>query len=663
MCRQVAKTTRRDLPQLKASRPIGHGVRELLALRRFGNLHLLSPDLLDPTGRLHHYCVVDPYVTLSFQMDVALMAFQRLRRVLFCTAVACPFLLSPASAETTPPEWIWSDKQAQQSVPGGNCYFRRMFTIPRVKSAELSITADNRYIAYLNGRRIGGDDDWQSTEKYDVTKLLEEGDNVLAIECHNEGASPAGLAAKLTWQAADDKVDALSTDTSWRFSKEVASNWNQPDFDDSGWSAAVAIGVFGRTPPWGAAPVAALAEPVRRSRTGPFELLDGDRVALLGNTLFEREQSFGYWEHELTRRNPDKHVTFRNLGWSGDRPSGISRKRFGKVDEGFAHLSKSLKLVQPTVVLVNYGANAAHEGESGSKQFFAELDRLFDVLEESDARLVLVSPIEHEHLGKPLPNPAEYNQNVRALRDAMREYAEKRDCQFADLIEHFDRASTSSNRPAEPAETWTNNGIHLSPYGYWQSAPEFAESLGVPSPDRWVVEIAANGPGMTATGAMVHGALVPEGGQGTIVSFAATDLMLPRPDMPAYSPEQADKRAAARLLRVTGLKPGNYQLSIGNHKIVAASAEEWARGVAIESGPSFDQSKKLLAAIRKKNELFFHRYRPQNETYLFLFRKHEQGNNAVEIPQFDPLVEEQEQRIAELRQPQTHTYRIERVEE
>jgi lysophospholipase L1-like esterase len=59
----------------------------------------------------------------------------------------------------------------------------------------------------------------------------------------------------------------------------------------------------------------------------------------------------------------------------------------------------------------------------------------------------------------------------------------------------------------------------------------------------------------------------------------------------------------------------------------------------------------LRTAIRQKNELFFHRYRPQNETYLFLFRKHEQGNNAVEIPMFDPLIAEKENEIARLKQP------------
>ena len=57
----------------------------------------------------------------------------------------------------------------------------------------------------------------------------------------------------------------------------------------------------------------------------------------------------------------------------------------------------------------------------------------------------------------------------------------------------------------------------------------------------------------------------------------------------------------------------------------------------------------IRAAIVAKNELFFHRWRPQNLTYLTGFRKHEQGNNAKEIVQFDPLVEKAEKEIAELR--------------
>lgn len=56
-------------------------------------------------------------------------------------------------------------------------------------------------------------------------------------------------------------------------------------------------------------------------------------------------------------------------------------------------------------------------------------------------------------------------------------------------------------------------------------------------------------------------------------------------------------------------------------------------------------AERLRPLVVAKNELFFHRWRPANETYIFLFRKHEQGNNAVEMPRFDPLVADAEERV------------------
>ena len=57
----------------------------------------------------------------------------------------------------------------------------------------------------------------------------------------------------------------------------------------------------------------------------------------------------------------------------------------------------------------------------------------------------------------------------------------------------------------------------------------------------------------------------------------------------------------------------------------------------------------LRQAILRKNEWFFYRSRPANMAYIFGFRKGEQGQNAVEIPKFDPLIAAEEHRIAELR--------------
>src|SRR5580693_1391931 len=47
-----------------------------------------------------------------------------------------------------------------------------------------------------------------------------------------------------------------------------------------------------------------------------LELRDHDRVVLIGNTLIERDQRYGYLETALTERFSDRNITFRNLGWS-----------------------------------------------------------------------------------------------------------------------------------------------------------------------------------------------------------------------------------------------------------------------------------------------------------------------------------------------------------
>jgi hypothetical protein len=70
------------------------------------------------------------------------------------------------------------------------------------------------------------------------------------------------------------------------------------------------------------------------------------------------------------------------------------------------------------------------------------------------------------------------------------------------------------------------------------------------------------------------------------------------------------------------------------------------------------QAEKLRQTIVAKNRLYFYRWRPENETYLFGFRKYEQGKNAREIPQFDPLIAEKEKEIAKLRVPVPHVYEL-----
>jgi lysophospholipase L1-like esterase len=375
----------------------------------------------------------------------------------------------------------------------------------------------------------------------------------------------------------------------------------------------------------------------------PFAVADGDRVVFLGNTLLEREQRYGYWEAALTRRFPKAAVTFRNLGWCGDNVWGDARAGFGTRADGFRQLKEHVLALKPTVLVIAYGGNESFDGTAGLPRFVAGLNTLLDTLAPAKARLVLLGPPRQEDLGRPLPDPTAHNKDLRLYADAIRDVAAKRGGVFADLYDLL-----PDGAKATPPTPLTDNGIHLTAWGYWKSAPALEQGLGLPE-DTWRVRLRADGRGARGDGAAVANV------QTRPLRFEATDDMLPLPPPPdgvwrSSMPE--------RVLTVRGLPPGDYTLSIDGKGVTAASAKEWASGVTLTRTPEFDQAERLRRAIVAKNLLYFHRWRPQNETYLFGFRKYEQGQNAVEIPKFDPLVAKQEAEIARLKVPLPHKYEL-----
>src|SRR3954469_24149687 len=77
----------------------------------------------------------------------------------------------------------------------------------------------------------------------------------------------------------------------------------------------------------------------------PFEIKDGDRVLFLGDTLLEREGTYGYLETRMHEQFPDRRFTVRNLAFSADTPLGWSRASFDPAAKGFERLKEQLDLV------------------------------------------------------------------------------------------------------------------------------------------------------------------------------------------------------------------------------------------------------------------------------------------------------------------------------
>jgi lysophospholipase L1-like esterase len=346
-------------------------------------------------------------------------------------------------------------------------------------------------------------------------------------------------------------------------------------------------------------------------RADDFKLNDGDRVVLLGSALIEREQRYGWWEYALTTSFPGKQVIFRNLGWSGDTVFGDARAGFGSRADGYKHLVEHTLALKPTMILIGYGTNESFDGPAGLPGFVKGLNTLLDSLAPSKAKVVLLSPLRQGEMGRPLPDPAANNKNLRLYAAAIRDVAKKRGHRFVDLYELL--GDVGKVKPAV-----TDNGIHLTGRGYRWSAGKLREALGLGAGES---DIAL-------------------GEQRSVVRKA--DRLPLRP----------------RTVSCKGLNPGQYTLLIDNKPLLTADAKQWADGVVVDRGPEFDQGEKLRKLIVAKNELYFHRWRPQNVTYLFGFRQREQGKNAREIPQFDPLVEAKEKEIHALSAPEPHNYTL-----
>lgn len=395
----------------------------------------------------------------------------------------------------------------------------------------------------------------------------------------------------------------------------------------------------------------AAAPPGKAATRTTFSLSPGDRVVLLGGTFIERDQTHGYLETALTSRFQQAGIQFRNLGWSGDNVFGEARAGFGTVADGFAQLKGHLAAVNPTIILLNYGANESFAGKAGLAPFEAGLEVLLAALDETKARIVFISPLYHEDLGRPLPDPKEHNRDLKLYSDAIAAVAAKRGEPFVNLYELLGTKFPAARGPL------TDNGIHLTSYGYWLAAPVIEQALGLGG-HRWRIEIDTRQRNISASGTTVsHASFAP-----TKISFEALDGQLPLPPAPIGSSPSAVASQGQRVLRVYDLPAGNYVLKIVGEEIAQANAQQWAAGVTIDRGPDVVQAENLRRTIVDKNQLYFYRWRPQNETYLFGFRKHEQGNNAVEISQFDPLVAEREAAIRALCAPVAREYQIIQVD-
>ena len=143
------------------------------------------------------------------------------------------------------------DLAAGAARADGAAFFRKVFFIKQPVYGQIDIAADERYELYVNGRRVAAGGNWRVLDRHDIKPLLVAGRNVVAIRAETPLAQgAAGLVARVVLRNSSDTFVSYSTDASWRCTDRELPRWNSVNLDDSNWSGAVALGEFGRTPPW-----------------------------------------------------------------------------------------------------------------------------------------------------------------------------------------------------------------------------------------------------------------------------------------------------------------------------------------------------------------------------------------------------------------------------
>ena len=212
----------------------------------------------------------------------------------------------------------------------------------------------------------------------------------------------------------------------------------------------------------------------------PYESISfkqNEKIVFLGNAFFENAIPNGEIETTISLSYPDRNITFRNIGWSGDNVYAHARTRargggrFGNPEEGLRILIKQITELKPDKIFIAYGFNESFDDDRDIDTYSKGLNHLLEVLSQHCPELILISSLPMEKgFGIPAAHIEERNRVLEEYVEATKEVAIARNHCFIDLFTPFSKENK-----------YTANGIHLSSEGYRKAGKLIAESLALPT--------------------------------------------------------------------------------------------------------------------------------------------------------------------------------------
>ncbi len=214
--------------------------------------------------------------------------------------------------------------------------------------------------------------------------------------------------------------------------------------------------------------------PQTRSPATPY-IQAGDRVAIVGDSITEQRMYSRFIELYLRACHPQLNVDVLQLGWSGERASGLNDR-----------MENDLMPWKPTLVTLCYGMNDGsykpYQPKLGD-DYRAAMENVLTRLQKAGARVVVGSPgcVDSVTFKRPGNiDPAAYNDTLAHLRDIASDLAANRGLAFANVHDTMLVAmEPAKERYGRDYQVVGGDGVHPQPNGHLPMAYAFLKGMGL----------------------------------------------------------------------------------------------------------------------------------------------------------------------------------------
>lgn len=212
----------------------------------------------------------------------------------------------------------------------------------------------------------------------------------------------------------------------------------------------------------------AAAEPAVR---GTLE--DGDRVALLGDSITEQKNCSAAVENYLLMCQPKLTLQAAQFGWGGETTWGFKER-----------IEQDVLWFKPTVATICYGMNDGGYRSLDARRLQDYTDSTRDIirqLRKAGVRVIVVvgpPPVDTDTFRRPNVTPEEYNRTLAALNEAAGKVAEEEGVSFADLHTVMSEAMERFKEKHPGVPLAGGDGVHPDSNGHLVMAYGILKALG-----------------------------------------------------------------------------------------------------------------------------------------------------------------------------------------